>query len=300
MDGMSVPSNYPRHPDRPSDRRDPQGAPWPGLIPLRPLRVGEIYAAAFQLVRTHAAVLCVVALAGSLASTAAVVAILTGMSDSSDYFDATWITTWTAAAERGEFTLPPAAVSLPLAVSLVIGFLTTIVVSGLATAFAADDAVGSPTSTAAAFARLRGRWPVLVAVSLLVGVMVFVGLVAFVLPGLVLLAMLLLATPVAVLEKAGPLQAIRRSFQLSAGHRARIFGIAALAYVIASLIGTVVLAVVPAGTTIGSAVTGLLVQSVVSAVTVPWTAAVVALLYVDTRIRKENLAASLIRASMKG
>lgn len=288
-------STPPRSPSQPAARRDPQGAPWPGLIPLRPLGVGDIFTAAVRLVRVHAAVLCTVALAGSLASAGAVVAVLAALPDNSAYFSDQWLTQMST----GSLSYPPAAVLWPLAASGIIGFVSTIVVSGLATAFAADDALGRPTGAAAAFARLRGRWWVLIGVSLIVGVLVFLGFLAFILPGFLVLAMMLLATPAAVLEKSGVGASIRRSLLLSFGTRARILGIAVLAYLIASMIGTLVLAVLPAATTVSGSLLSLLLQALVSAVTVPWTAAVIALLYIDTRIRKENLAGTLIRASMK-
>jgi hypothetical protein len=41
------------------------------------------------------------------------------------------------------------------------------------------------------------------------------------------------------------------------------------------------------------------ISALLSGFITPWASAVIALLYVDTRIRKENLAASLIRASMR-
>ena len=280
----------------PSGRVDPQGAPWPGLIPLRPLSVGEIFGASARLVRTHAGVLCSIALLGSLVSAAGVVGVLTALPDDSAYFTDSWM----VSVGSGRIAYPPAAVLWPLAIGGIIGLVTTIAVSGLATALAADDALGRPTSAGAAFARLKGRWLVLLAVAVMVGALVFAGILAFIVPGLLLLAAFALATPVAVIERAAPTLALRRSAQLSAGLRARILGVAALSYLIASVVGGLIVLTIPPASTIGGEIIVLLVQALVSSVTVPWTAGVVALLYVDTRIRKENLAASLIRASMRG
>lgn len=289
---MSTPPRYPQQPL--PGRSDPRGAPWPGLIPLRPLAVGEIFGASLRLVRAHAAVLCVVAFVGSLLSAGAVITILWLLPDNSAYFNDQWLT----GMSNGQLTAPPAAVVWPLLTGGIVSFVTTIIVSGLATTLAADDALGKATGSAAAFARLRGRWWVLAGVSVMVGVLVFVGFLAFIIPGFVVLAMLLLATPVAVLEKSGAGAALRRSTQLSVGLRGRILGVTVLAYLVSTLVGMIVLALVPVSTTLGGAVLTLVVQAVISAATVPWTAGVVALLYIDSRIRKENLAASLIRASM--
>lgn len=257
--------------------------------------MGEIFGAGIRLVRAHLLVLGAVALIGNLLSAGAVIAVLSALPDTTAYFSDQWM----RSLSQGTFSYPPPAVLYPLAVGAVIGFATTIAVSGLATAFAADDAIGRPATTAAALSRLRGRWLILVAVAVTVAVLTFLGFLAFIIPGLVLLATLVLATPVAVIEKSTALQALRRSAQLSSGSRGRLLGITALAYVIASLIGSLVIGIAPPPATISGALVGLAVQAVISAVTVPWTASVVALLYIDTRIRKENLAAALIRASMR-
>lgn len=285
----------PGFPARPSGQRDPLGAPWPGLIPLRPLRVAEIFSAAARLVRTHLVVLGMVAFLGSTASAGAVVAVLASLPDPGEYFSQDWL----RATSEGRMSYPPAAALWPLVAGGIISFITTIVVSGLSTALAAEDALGRPTSAAAAFGRLRGRWLVIFGIASLTGLLVFVGLLAFIIPGLVALAALLLATPVAVLEKAGGMPALRRSMQLSSGLRGRILGIVVLAYLATTLVSTLLLSWFAVPATIIGALIALMAQAVVSAFTLPWTAAVVALLYIDTRMRKENLAASLIRASMR-
>jgi hypothetical protein len=61
----------------------------------------------------------------------------------------------------------------------------------------------------------------------------------------------------------------------------------------------VAVAILPADGTMTTLLLTLLMGAVVSAVITPWTSSVLALLYIDTRIRKENLAFSLIRATMR-
>jgi len=286
----------PRYPSpRPGGQQDPQGAPWPGLIPLRPLSLGEIYSAAFRLVRVHLVLLGSVAFVGSLLSAGVAVLFLAAQPAGADEAADAWY----LQLDSGVIRWPPGSVLWPILSGGIISFICTTVVSGLATALAADNAIGRSADAGAAFRRLGGRLPVLVAVSLLVAVLVFLGFATFIIPGLFVLACLLLATPITVLEKASPLVALRRSVQLSSGFRGRIFGVAVLAYLITSLISSMLLTAVPASTTVAGSIPGLLIQAVLSALTVPWTAAVVALLYIDTRMRKENLAATLIRASMR-
>ncbi len=284
----------PQTPKPPVNRTDPQGAPWPGLIPLRPLGVGDLFAAAWRLVRAHAALLCLVALGGTLLGGLAVYGVLAALPDNSAYFNDQWL----RQLEAGRFVLPPAATLLPLVAGAVVAYTTTIVVSGLATSLIGDASIGRPTGTRAALDRLRGRWGVLIGVSALVSTLVVLGFLAFVVPGFIVLAMLLHATPIAVLEKSGPVETLRRSVQLTKGLRARVLGITVLAYLITSVISSSVLNLLPPSVSLSGTVLALGVQALISAVTIPWTAGVIALLYVDSRIRKEGLAQSLIRSSM--
>lgn len=278
-----------------SGRTDPQGAPWPGLIPLRPLGVGDLFGAAFRLVRTHAGLLCLVALAGTLIGAAAVFTVLAVLPDDGAYYDDSWL----REIQAGRRALPPAAAVLPVLAGGLISYLTTIVVSGLATALIGDASIGRTTGPRAALDRMRGRWPALLAVSVVVSVLAVVGFFALIVPGLLVLAVLLPAASIVVLEKAGPGVALRRSAALTRGVRLRILGITALAYLITAVIGSAVLALVPASATLSATVIALSVQALVSAVTVPWTASVIALLYVDARIRKEGLAQSLLRSALR-
>ncbi|WP_157970689.1 hypothetical protein [Nakamurella deserti] len=282
-------------PTPPAGRRDPQGAPWPGLIPLRPLGVGDVFGAAWRLVRTHAALLCLVALAGTLLGGAAVFGVLALFPDDAPAAETAWLRRF----EAGRFELPPLSLVLPLLVGAVFSYLTIIAVSGLATALVGDASLGRTPTARAVLDRMRGRWVALVAVSVVVAVLVLAGLMLFLVPGFLVLSVLLLAAPVVVLEKAGAVAALQRSARLTRGVRARILGIAVLAQLIASLVSSALLGLLPDSATVSATVVALAVQALVAAVTVPWTAGVIALLYVDTRIRKEGLAQNLLQASMR-
>src|SRR5215216_2364615 len=70
--------------------------------------------------------------------------------------------------------------------------------------------------------------------ALLVGLGVFCGLLFFIVPGLVFLTWWCVAAPAVVIERVGPLPAIRRSRELVRGHGWQVFGVlvATLAIVI--------------------------------------------------------------------
>jgi len=280
--------------NRPAARTDPLGAPWPGLIPLRPLAIGDLFSGALRLVRRRAGVLCAVAFAGALLGAGAQIAI--SLSFPAD--QRTLPDNWAESAMAGSMTIP-AGVLWPTVVGTLIEAFTGLVVTGLAAAFAAADVLDDTRPAQAALQRLRGRWPALLAVGLVVTVATVGGLFLFIVPGAVALAMLTFATAVVPVERAGVGAALGRSVALSQGFRWRILGVALLTLVIGTLISSIALTLLPVNDTLTNLVLSLLLSSLVSAVVTPWTAGVLALLYIDTRIRKENLATSLIRATMR-
>ncbi len=119
----------------------------------------------------------------------------------------------------------------------------------------------------------------------------------------------LLAAPTLVLERTGVFASMRRAGQLSKDQWWRLFGVLLLTTLVAALVGEVF--AIPLGLLASLAPTlwpgtggalvavfvGYLAQVLVSSVTTPFTSGVVALQYVDQRIRKEGLDVQLIAAS---
>jgi hypothetical protein len=71
---------------------------------------------------------------------------------------------------------------------------------------------------------LRRAFPVL-GVAVLVPILAGLAALMLVIPGAIVLTMLFVAMPACVVEKLGPLKSMRRSAQLTKGHRWAIFGI---------------------------------------------------------------------------
>lgn len=129
-----------------------------------------------------------------------------------------------------------------------------------------------------------GWWTLMVVVPVVAVVAIWLGI------------RLLLAPSAISIEKAGPIQAIRRSWHLTRGKFWRIFGTYLLASLIISMAASTVSSVFSfAGLMVGlgDMAVGMLVattaSTLVSAVlSVPLTTAVLTLLYVDARIRGEG------------
>lgn len=158
-----------------------------------------------------------------------------------------------------------------------------------------DTYLGAPTSWRSSVEFVARRLGSVIAVSILTAVLVGIGLVLLVVPGLYLDVVFLVATPALLIEGLRPFQALGRSRQLVTGAWWRTFGaylLAAIFVGVVALIPTLLLVHstgVGAHTTAGRSVLSAVIASVTSLLTTPFMASVVVLLYYDLRVRKEGL-----------
>jgi hypothetical protein len=222
----------------------------------------------------------------------------------------------------------------------VLGAFATVILNGMLVHVVAEAVLGRRTTISAAWTATKGRiWRLValllldllvvvllvgvpVAAGLLVGFSVGVGegfLVGLPLLGLGMLLLVLvqvryflLAPAALVLERTGVFASLRRASTLSHQQFWRIFGIYLLTALVVGVAAQVL--AIPlgfaalAGPLVVSGTAGSLIyvfatylsQILVGAVTTPFTSAVVALQYVDQRIRKEGLDVQLIAAAQQG
>jgi ABC-type sugar transport system permease subunit len=304
----------------------------PGVVALRPLRLGDFFDGAFKTIRRNPAAM--VGLAALVTTVFLVIPVVltlvlasTGdlsrplLSSSDPQVDLSSVDAGTALSVLGTL----------------VGALATVVLNGMLVQVVAQAVLGRRTTPGQAWAATRGRLLRLVGLTalsslvavLLIGVPVAAGVLAGVgggvgvgllvgvplfLAGLVALAFVtvryfLLAAPALVLERIGVLASVRRAGQLSRQQFWRLFGVTLLTTLVVGVVGQVV--AIPLGLlgvagplllpgTGGALVlvfSSYLSQVVVGAVTTPFTSAVVALQYVDQRIRKEGLDVQLIAAA---
>lgn len=291
----------------------------PGVIPLRPLSLSDIFNGAVGYIRANpkatlglttvvvviTQVLALILQVGPLAATGEL-GVLRGTEEYS-----------TAALLGSALTSAASAVATALAGILLSGMLTVVVGRAV---FGARITVGE------AWQRVRGRLLALIGFSALevVAALVLVGVVvgvivavaaaanttaavivgiALVLAAIAALAYLftaLMFTPVAIVLERKPIMAsIGRSFALVRNHFWRVLGIRLLAALVAGVVaGAVAVPFSIAGQVmlIGSQSAGPIVAATTLAaiggaigqiVTAPFAAGVVVLLYTDTRIRAE-------------
>lgn len=285
------------------------GAPWapagkPGVIPLRPLLLSDIFNGAITYIRTNPV--------ATLGLTTAIVVLTT-------------ILQLVVEVAGPASNTDAASITRSLGAALTAA-LATLLLSGMLTVVVARAVLGRSITISEAWQRVRGRLGALVALSVLeivaaallvtavAAVIVGVGRAAngplaalvgiplglLTLIGLVYLVIMLTFAPVAiVLEHASVPDAIRRSFVLARNHFWRILGVRALAALVAGVISAAVAvpfgilsALLSAGEESGqmalvSAVVAAVGSAIGQIITAPFSAGVVVLLYVDARIRSE-------------
>lgn len=292
----------------------------PGVIPLRPLRLGDMFEGALRTMRRNpeatigmAVLVLAVLMVPSLAMTMLIPTLFPDL----------------ALVD---------ALSIASLIPTLFNSLATLTLSGFVIYVVSEAALGDRVGIGQTWVAVRGRIPALVGISILNFLIVFGLLLGVVLIGVLLAvalgpvgailmvvgmlalipfllwlyARLSLGAASVVLEKAGPATGIKRSWALTTGKEAwRVLGITLLAGILASIFAAIIggLLAVLIGTIItavsGDFSTQYYLQVVVDhlstfligAIVTPFTAGVTALLYLDQRMRREGLDVGLVRAA---
>jgi hypothetical protein len=260
------------------------------------MTVGDILSAGFAVLRRHLVPLGGAAVLVAAISTCVTYGLLAAGGSLQTYADGLWLQDMLS----GKATTIPGGILLSTLLGLLVTTVGAPVIAGLASAYTGAQALGQD-GRGAVTERLRGRWDVLLGVAAVVGVAVSVGLMLLIVPGVLAYLILVLAAPVAVMERGSIGESLRRSSVLTRGHRGRILGAVAVA-MIAGAIASAIAAFI-AGALFGTASTGTalavteFVSVLVGGLAAAWTGAVVAVLYIDIRIRTEHLDQALRSAA---
>jgi hypothetical protein len=167
-----------------------------------------------------------------------------------------------------------------LLLSLLIGFVATMLFTGMVVELVADVQGGRRDAKPGQL--LRAVTPVLgqlVLVGVVAGVAIGIGFVLVVIPGLILLTMWSVAAPVIVLERPPGLGALGRSSQLVRGNAWRVFGVI--------LVFDVLVAIVASGIDLGADAAGtgvgIVVSVVIGVLRAPLAALAAAVVYFELR-----------------
>ncbi|WP_405882039.1 hypothetical protein OG762_27515 [Streptomyces sp. NBC_01136] len=261
----------------------PPPAAKPGVIPLRPLGVGEILDGAVSTMRTYWRTVLGISLTVAVVTEIAVI-LLQGLvlndTASTDALN-------DPSATVGELSRALGDALLSSGVVLLISLLGTIVATALLTSVTSRAVLGKSVTTAEAWRDARPQLPKLFGLTFLLPLLAVAIIGVGTLPGVLIalagasgagaaLAVLgglgagvvalwlmirfSLASPALMLEKQGVLKSMSRSAKLVRGSWWRVFGIQLLATIIANIVASIV--VIPftflAGALSGDGVTGFL------------------------------------------
>jgi hypothetical protein len=186
--------------------------------------------------------------------------------------------------------------------------------SGFITVIVGHAVLGKPVTFAQAWEEFKPRLLPLLGATLLSGLVITVGLILCIAPGVWLWVMFALVTPALVLERCGVGTAFGRSKALVNGAWWRTFGILLLTVVIGWVISSIIslpFTLMGSATTgftgdptaalsVGSLILSTIGAIIASTITLPFSSAVTVLVYVDRRMRSEGMDIELQRAAGHG
>ena len=258
------------------------GQPGEAALP-RPMGIGEILSTALQLYRRHWRTL--------LAIAAVVVVPITLL----HYLFGDLVRTQGETTRNGVVETATWAVGIAGLVAALAGVLMYLVLSGAITRAVAAEVAGQDPGVEQSYRFGFHRLGSVLLVSVLVGLATIGGLILFIIPGIYIGFRLCVSIEALVVEGRRGTEAMGRSWGLVGGHWWHVFGTVVVGGLLTGIVNAVITS--PFGAT------GWFVQAVAAAVatvvTLPYSALVGVLLYLDLRARKESLTMEALRTDLQ-
>lgn len=249
-------------------------------LQLRPLGVGEIVDATFTVYRRRFGPIFAIALV--LVSIPFLVSLVGGCS-----LNASGVTACTS----------------PIGLlGYVVGVIGSMAASAAAILVAADAYADVPSDWRKAMGIGVRRLLAVIAATIVFGVLVAVGFVLLIVPGIFLAVSFAVVWQALMIEGIGPVESIKRSWRLVAGERWRIFGAGLLVMILTAIllgiVSVVIWLILSSGLGVSGGLAGYIVQHVSTLLSIPLTAAVGTVIYLDLRVRKESLGTTELAAAL--
>lgn len=177
-------------------------------------------------------------------------------------------------------------------ISFVVSIVCSVIMQGVVTHTVVADLLGRKSTLGESFGvALRSFW-VLLAVGIVAGLAMTLGLILLVVPGILIFLIWFVAGPVVVAENAGVGRALQRSRELTRNHRWWLLLLAFVYIVISWILGTVVgiagMAMVGFQPDSALNIVSLVFAPLVQAISTLLWAAIIAATYVELRAVKEG------------
>jgi uncharacterized protein DUF6159 len=179
---------------------------------------------------------------------------------------------------------------------VVAGLVLTMVLSALSQAVVLygsfESMRGGQPDVLTSFRHAWRRFVPVIGVAILTAILAALAGILLIFPAFMLITAWYVATPVCVVERIGPWQAMKRSAVLTKGHRWKLFGVVIVVAILGA-IGSGMVAV----TTMGAGVTiGIVAKLIWSALFGAYAAILVVVIYHDLRVAKEGVNTDQIAA----
>jgi len=251
-------------------------------LALRPLSIGEILDASFQVYRRHFSALATIVL---VCNGLPILLQIYGRSGNGLHWSLTLV-----------------YAILVVVLSLIATGATVFVVS--------ESYLGRSITAREALARATPFVGPLIVVSLLVGLVAFVGFLLLVIPGIIAVCGLALSVPALVVEGSSPTDAMGRSWALTRGYRLRMFGLLVLIFLLifipyVAVMGAFGVASAMFGSTgargMGAAIIlfGTVLAAIVQLLLSPLYQAALVITYYDLRVRKEGFDLEVLASALQ-
>jgi hypothetical protein len=258
------------------------GQPGDTALP-RPMGIGEILSTALQLYRRHWRTLLTIA--------AVVVVPITLL----HYLVGDLVRTQGESTRNGVVETARWSVGIAGLVAALAGILMYLILTGAITRAVAAEVAGQDPSVEQSYRFGFHRLGSVLLVSVLVGLATIGGLILFIIPGIYIGFRLCVSIEALVVEGRRGTEAMGRSWGLVGGHWWHVFGTVVVGGLLTGIVNAVLTA--PFGDT------GWFVQAVAAAVatvgTLPYSALVGVLLYLDLRARKESLTMETLKTDLQ-
>ncbi|HTC23031.1 MAG TPA: hypothetical protein VK688_01635 [Gemmatimonadales bacterium] len=250
-------------------------------VALRPLSVGEIIDASFQVYRRHFAAL------------ATIVLVCSGLPMLLQiYMRAVGGVHW-------GFSI------LYLLLSVVLGLIAT----GATVFVVSESYLGRGITAREALARATPFVVPMILASLGVGLLAFVGFILFVIPGIIAICGLAITVPALVVESLTPGAAMGRSWSLTRDHRLRMLGLFCVIFIllvvpyiaVMGVFGVIAALISSSGSGAGAALllVGVVIAAILQLLLSPLYQAALVIAYYDLRVRKEGFDLEVLANSVR-
>ncbi|MFZ0043169.1 MAG: hypothetical protein WAK93_17810 [Solirubrobacteraceae bacterium] len=259
---------------------------------LRPLGIGEVLDAAIKVYSRNALAMWKLVLA-VIVPLAVIQEIVIGISLPHGAF----VHHGTLYTPNGQLSTP----ALGAIVEIVLGILGPLIVNAALVLFVVDAYIDHPLDWGKSLRAAAGRLGSLLWLAILNGVLVVLALILLIIPGIWLSIAWCVSMPALMFEHVGGVPALRRSFRL-VRHRwwptfAAVVVAVIMLFVVELIVG-LIFSGIESGLGVNSTGPWLVLNAlstiIRNLITYPFIAAVISVLYIDLRVRKEGLDLELL------